>query len=337
MPDVALPKTYRKLVATFLTTEFRAAAKQVEVAMPTPRSREVLIRNRFAGVNASDVNLTAGRYFPNPNLPMDLGFEAAGEVVALGKDINHLKLGDAVVTTDIGAGYREYYLTKATRALPVPVASPEALSLAVSGLTASVALHEVGGMGSGETILVTAAAGGTGQYAVQLAKLAGNHVIGTCGSDEKAALLKSLGCDRAINYRTENVRAVLKKEYPDGINLIYESVGGTLFDTCVGALARRGRLLSIGYISEYLKGMETVEAPRLYHQLLAKSASVQGFFLPHYAEHFRTHTIRLMNLMNQGNLKALIDPTPFKGLDAVADAVDHLHAGKNRGKVVVQL
>lgn len=98
---------------------------------------------------------------------------------------------------------------------------------------------------------VTAAAGATGLFAVQLAKLAGNHVIATCSSDDKAEVLKKLGCDRVINYKKENLHTTLKKEYPKGIDIVYESVGGDTFTTCVRNLAQFGRLIIIGAISQY--------------------------------------------------------------------------------------
>jgi hypothetical protein len=113
-------------------------------------------------------------------------------------------------------------------------------------------------MKSQEVVLVTAAAGGTGHIAVQLAKLAGNHVIGTCSSEAKAQLLRELGCDREINYRTEDLDRVLKQEYPKGINLVFDCVGKEVFDTCVDNLAVRGRLVAIGFISEYAKNPERV-------------------------------------------------------------------------------
>jgi len=93
---------------------------------------------------------------------------------------------------------------------------PEYMSIMGSGLTASLALSEVGQMRSGQTILVTAAAGATGIFAVQLAKLAGNKVIGTCSSDEKVEYLRSLGCDRPVNYKKENLSKVLASEFPNG-------------------------------------------------------------------------------------------------------------------------
>jgi hypothetical protein len=207
----------------------------------------------------------------------------------------------------------------------------------VSGLTASIALEEVGEMSSGETVLVTAAAGGTGQYAVQLAKRAGNHVIGTCGNERKMELLDDLGCDHPINYKEEDVGEVLASEYPSGINLIYEGVGGELFDTCIDALARYGRLLSIGYVSEYKSGAEKVSSERIYTRLLPKSASIRGFFLPHFAESFGEHMTRLMKLVQSGALHVSIDDTIFEGIEAVPDAVEYLHTGDSRGKVVVKL
>ncbi|WP_420457234.1 quinone oxidoreductase family protein [Rubrivirga sp.] len=329
--------TVRKLVATVLTPDFRQSARLVEEEIPGPGPGEVLVRNRVAGVNASDVNLTAGRYQPGVEPPFDLGFEAAGVVEAVGPGVERLAVGDAVAHSTLGGGFRDLAVVPAALAVPVPEPSAQALSVLVSGLTASIALEQVGEVQAGETVLVTAAAGGTGQYAVQLAKRAGARVLGTCGSDDKADLLRDLGCDRPITYRTEDVREVLKAEAPDGLDVVYESVGGALFDTALRSLAVKGRLVSIGYVSEYVDGPERVSDARVYHRLLAKSASVRGFFLPHYARHFPEHMQRLLALVASGELTVAVDPTEFRGLDAVADAVEHLHSGRSLGKVVVWL
>ena len=329
--------TVRKLVATELTSNFRKSAQLVEAEVPDPGPGEVLVRNRVAGVNASDVNMTAGRYQPGVAPPFDLGFEAAGTVEAVGEGVEGLSVGDAVAFSVLGAGFRDRVVLPAKLAVPVAEPSPAALSVLVSGLTASIALEVAGELAEGETVLVTAAAGGTGQYAVQLAKRAGARVFGTCGSDEKADLLRELGCDRPLNYRAENVRQVLKAEAPGGLDVVYEAVGGDLFDTALRALAVKGRLLSIGFVGEYVDGPERVTDVRVYHRLLAKSASVLGFFLPHYARHFREHMGRLMGLVASGELRVAVDPTEFRGLGAVADAVEHLHSGRSQGKVVVWL
>ncbi len=331
-----LPKTYRKLVAARFTNQFRDAVEIVEVPMPEPGANEILVRNHYAGVNATDVNISAGGYTPNAKPPIDLGAEAVGEVVAVGSEVTEFKAGDAVLTNMIGSGYREYGTIRAYRAIAVPEATPEILSMALSGATASIGLHGTGEMKNEETVMVTAAAGGTGQFAVQLAKLQGNHVIGTCGSDDKADLLRSLGCDRVINYRKENVAEVLRAEYPRGINLIYESVGREMFDVCVDNLAIHGRLVLIGYISEYLSTPEAVTAPRLYFKLLGKSASVRSMFLPHYFKQVPEHLSRLLELYQSGSLQVAVDPTEFRGVESVADAVAYLHSGQSQGKVIVR-
>lgn len=331
-----MPDTYRKLVATTRSTDFRKAAEIVEAPIPALKPNEVAIRNEYAGVNATDVNITAGRYNPDLEPPFDLGAEATGTVIAVGDEVKHLSAGDTVVTSTMGGGYREINVVRASNAIPVPRATPEALSIMVSGLTASIALDELGDMGHEETVLVTAAAGGTGQYATQLAKRAGNHVIGTCGTPEKVELLEQLGCDRPINYRSEDVASVLADEYSDGIDLIYESVGGDLFDTCVDALATHGRLLSIGFVSEYVDGPEAVTRPRIYTKLLAKSASIRGFFLPQFATYFGEHMRRLLALQHRNDLHVAIDEHTFNGIESIADAVEYLHSGQSRGKVVVQ-
>ncbi len=331
-----MAETYKKLIATQWSSNFREAAEVVEEPIPEPGPHEVVIRNRYAGVNATDVNITAGRYTPGAEPPIDLGAEASGEVVAIGSNVKHLHVGDAVVTSTLGGGYREYHRARASNAFKVGTPSPEALSIMVSGLTASIALQEVGDMKSGETVLVTAAAGGTGQYAVQLASRAGNRVIGTCGTDEKVELLNKLGCDRPINYRTEDVGTVLADECPDGVDLVYEGVGGELFDTCVDALAVRGRLLSIGYVSEYVEGPKPVTRPRIYTKLLSKSASIRGFFLPQFTTYFGEHLRHLMELLHRDDLHVAIEERVFHGIESIPDAVDYLHSGQSRGKVVVQ-
>jgi NADPH-dependent curcumin reductase CurA len=326
---------YRKLVATSFSPDFREAAEIVTEDIPRPGPHEVLVQNRYAAVNATDVNISAGRYELSSDLPIDLGVEAAGIVLAAGDKVRQLEEGDAVVTSTLGGGYREYHLVHESNAIHVPAASPEALSIVVSGLTASIALSEVGELRHDETVLVTAAAGGTGQYAVQLAKEAGNHVVGTCSTDRKVAFLDDLGCDRPINYEEEAVDEVLAAEYPDGLDLVYEAVGGPLFDVCVEHLARHGRLLSIGYVSEYKDGPETVRRERLYTSLIPVSASIHGFFLPHFAEYFGAHVKKLMRMQRSGVLDIHIDDNVFEGVEAVPDAVEYLQSGESMGKVVV--
>jgi NADPH-dependent curcumin reductase CurA len=329
---------YRKLIAKQLAQDFKSAVEIVEVSIPEVGNNEIFIRNKFAGVNAGFDTLLCRGEVPYVNLtpPFDLGVEVVGEVVAVGANVSDFQVGDAVITTLRGGGYREYQVIDASLALKVREATPEVLNLVPTGVSALVALEQVGEMQGGEVVLVTAAAGGTGHIAVQLAKLAGNYVIGTCSSAAKEKLLRELGCDRIINYHTENLAQVLKDEYPQGINLVFECVGKQVFDTCVDNLAIRGRLVSIGYISEYAKDVEQVIQPRIYHQLFWKAASVRGFLMPHYQEYISEARDRLLNLFYTGKLKVCVDSTEFHGLESIPSAVEYLLSGRNCGKVVVR-
>ncbi|MFN6565460.1 MAG: zinc-binding dehydrogenase [Nostoc sp. ChiSLP01] len=330
------PKTYKKLVVKQLSRDFRAAVDIVEADFPIPAPNEIVVRNLYAGVNASDVNIAAGVYFLN-TVPFDVGVEAASVVVALGKDVQHLHIGDHVITFQIGGGYREYFAVDASQVIPIKEATREILTVVASGMTAAIGLEVVGEIKSSDVVLVTAAAGGTGSYAVQLALLAGAHVIGTCRSHFKVEFLKQLGCHRAIDYSQENLDEVLKKEYPQGIDLVYECVGSELFDICVDNLARRGRLVIAGYISEYLSPeLELVNRPRIYNKLLWKSASLRGFLFTDYLEYLQEKQSRLMELVSTGKIKPAVDPTEFRGIESIVDAVEYLYSGQNCGKVIVR-
>lgn len=331
-------KAYRKLIAKQLNQDFKSSVEIVELPISEPAASQLLIENKFAGINGGFDTLLCRGEVPYFNLipPFDLGVEAVGKVVAIGENVKDFQMGDAVITTALGGGYREYQIIDANLAVKVPQATPEVLTLMPTGVSALVALEQVGEMKSNEVVLVTAAAGGTGHIAVQLAKLAGNHVIGTCSSEAKAKLLRELGCDRIINYRTQNLNQILKQEFNNGINLIFECVGKQVFDTCVDNLAIRGRLVTIGYISEYALNVEQVLQPRIYHQLMWKAASVRGFLMPHYKEYILEARDRLLNLFYTDKLKVAINSTVFNGIESIPAAVEYLLTGKNCGKVVVR-
>ncbi|MEM9217549.1 MAG: zinc-binding dehydrogenase [Cyanobacteria bacterium P01_F01_bin.150] len=263
-------KPYRKLVAQRLSRDFQSAIDVVEVDAPQAAAQQIVICNRFAGVKAGFDTLLCRGEVPYVNLqpPFDLGVEAVGQVVTIGAGVTGFTVGDAIATTVRGGGYREYQVIDADRAIKILEANPEILTLMPTGISALVGLEQVGEMGSGETILITAAAGGIGHIAVQLAKLAGNHVIGTCGSEAKGQLLEALGCDRVINYRQESVRDVLSKEYPNGINLVFNCVGRYMFDAGVEHLAVRGRFVIVGFISEYGQSLLPTRWAKLVNYLL---------------------------------------------------------------------
>ncbi|CAA0282196.1 unnamed protein product [Arabidopsis thaliana] len=336
---IELPQSFEKMIVHTLSHKFRSATRIVRAPLQLPIGpHQVLLKIIYAGVNASDVNFSSGRYFSggSPKLPFDAGFEGVGLIAAVGESVKNLEVGTPAAVMTFGA-YSEYMIVSSKHVLPVPRPDPEVVAMLTSGLTALIALEKAGQMKSGETVLVTAAAGGTGQFAVQLAKLSGNKVIATCGGSEKAKLLKELGVDRVIDYKSENIKTVLKKEFPKGVNIIYESVGGQMFDMCLNALAVYGRLIVIGMISQYQgeKGWQPAKYPGLCEKILAKSQTVAGFFLVQYSQLWKQNLDKLFNLYALGKLKVGIDQKKFIGLNAVADAVEYLHSGKSTGKVVV--
>lgn len=339
MQPPAIPTRYRKIAMLQLAGEFRRSTAIVETEWRDPGAGEVAVQNRFAGVNAVfDKNLcrNAIRYV-DVIPPYDMGIESVGHVVAVGPGVGGLAPGDAVATVALGHGFRDYHVIAAERCVRVREASPEILALIPSGMSALVGLRHVARMGQGETVAVSAAAGGLGQFVVQLARLGGNHVIGVTGTTSKAAALAGLGCDRVINYRQEDLHEVLDREYPRGIDLAYDSVGGEIFDVFLDHLAMRGRLVISGHTSDFDRPEEPVLAPRIYRKLYWKSASVLGFQNPAFPEHFAAAATEILGLYYSGALRVLIDPVPFKGLGSVADAEEHLLAGHNIGKVVVEL
>lgn len=335
---MTLPTHYRRLAVFEPGPDVARATRIVETPLRLPGPGEVLIRTRFAGVNGSDPMAAAGGYGIT-EVPFDLGIEGGGEVVAIGDGVERLKVGDQGLLFGLG-GYAEYRCVPAEQVFKVPEVTPPLVSAFVCGLTASVGYGETQSLRSGETVLVTAAAGGVGTWAVQLAVRAGNRVIGTCGDDRKAERLRALGCERVIQHRREDVDAVLRAEYPNGLDVVFESVGRHLFDTALEHLAPFGRLLTMGAVSEHGSGTdwEPVTGVRVYRTLLGKSASIRSALLMRYPPAvWQQHFERLQGLLAEGALQAAVDDTRFEGLESVPAAVAHQQSGRNWGKVVVRL
>lgn len=363
-----LPSPPLRVVVTALSADFRAATAVQEepgdgaaLLGPSPPGC-VTVRRLYAGVNASDVNFTSGRYFGGgakaaARLPFTAGFESVGVVRAVGAGAAAAgwRAGDAVASLSYG-GFAELAHEPAAGLLRLPPSlgggpggpGPRAVALLTSGLTASVALEQAARLVPGETVLVTAAAGGTGAFAVQLAALAGCRVVATCGGPAKAALLARLlaACPpppaglpphAVIDHRAgEAVAAALRRAAPRGVDAAYESVGGDMFAAALAALRPRGRLVVIGQMGQYASGWAQPSlVPGLAEALLWKSASCVGFFLPHYSAHFQRHLDRLAGLAAAGRLEVLVDPKRFEGLGAAADAVAWLQSGASAGKVVL--
>ncbi len=330
--------TYRKVIVTQFDRNFHDALEVVDIPYEAPAANEIRVRNLYAGVNIADLMMVAGRSVANTSPPFDLGVEAAGEVVEVGSEVKQFKPGDQVVTAIYGNGFREYSNLDANLAMLISRATPEVMALALSGVTASIALDIVLKIQSGgQVFLVSNAGGSTGHFAVQLARMQGNRVVGVCAGDKQAAMVRALHCcERVIDLSHEDLDAVLRSEYPSGVQMVYESMGGSVFDICLQHLTPRGRIVSVGSTSDQLAA-DSPHTLYLYEHLVRKSATLYGFTLADYAQFVRGHFNHLLELYYADKLKSVVDPRAFMGLNSVPDALNYLLEGKNTGKIVVRI
>jgi NADPH:quinone reductase-like Zn-dependent oxidoreductase len=349
-----VPETYRALVAASTGNSFSEVATVRTLPTPSVGEGEVLIRVKYAGINGGCETFRArGEFAFEGNAkateedPFPLGAEGVGIVASVGPDVTDYAVGDAVCF--VGSAFSEYSLCKAATLWKVPEATPEYVGLRISGLTACAMLEQTGKLQEGETVLITAAAGGAGHFAVQFAKLAGCRVIGTCGSEEKAEVLRSLGCDHVINYKNEDVAAEIKRFAPNGLDAALEGVGGKMLQIALDNLTPKGRLLQIGYISEYPHNPEAkaesskneVDASDLFWNsktITRGQQTIYGNAWPKDYGAVANCKDRVLGLYEEGKLRSLVDDKEiFVGLETVTDAINHMLSSKTIGKVVVQI
>jgi len=223
-----------------------------DLPAPTPRTGEVLVRVRAASVNFPDLLMTRGEYQLKPPLPFVGGMELAGEIVALGEGVTGFAVGDAVVGGAKLGGFAEFAVLPAAamRRKPDNLDFSQAAAVGAAYLTAYVALVRRARLEPGEWVLVHGAAGGVGLAAVDLARALGARVIAASSSDEKLAIVAAeYGPDATVNVTggfREQVKAITGGA---GADVIYDPVGGDVFDESVRCIAFDGRLLVIGFTS----------------------------------------------------------------------------------------
>lgn len=249
-----LPATFKRLVADRVADSFRAAARVEEAPLAELLGAlgpgEVLVRVAFAGVNGGCETFRArGEHAFRGNRARErfaLGAEGAGTVAALGEGVTSLSVGDAVAVNG-AAAFAEFVVAKAPMCTRVPAATPEAVALVLSAVTACCALEATARAAPGQTVAVTAAAGGTGHFAVQLAKLAGCRVVAVTGSPGKVARLEAeLGADAVVCAAGEaDLAAAVMRAAPGGVDVVYEGVGGAVGAALLGCLAPGGKLLQV--------------------------------------------------------------------------------------------
>jgi NADPH:quinone reductase-like Zn-dependent oxidoreductase len=222
-----------------------------QIERPSAGPGQVVVQVAYAGVNPADWKAREGwlqLYFQYA-FPFVVGFDAAGLVAEVGEGVTGLAIGDRVVTaSNQGKGergsYAEYVLSDRERVVKLPdhVSLRDAASIPTAAITAWEAVFDVGGTKAGQHVLVNGGAGGTGGFAVQLAKMAGAKVAATCGP-ANLDYVRSLGADLAIDYRQGDVRAQVAAWAPDGVDLVVDTVGqGTLLDSI--EMVRRGGIVA---------------------------------------------------------------------------------------------
>ena len=228
-----------------------------EIELPDPGPGEVQIRVKACAVNFPDLLMIQGRYQHKPPLPFAPGGEAAGDVAAVGAGVSNLKEGDAVCFGSRAGGFAEAVNVPAAgvKAIPGKMNYEKAASYSTAYMTAYVALKVRGDLQAGEWLLVHGATGGVGMAAVDLGKHYGAHVIGTGGRDDKLAVVASRGADAVINYTLPDGRMGGFRDRVKGItgtggaDVIYDPVGGDVFDESMRCINWRGRILTIGFTS----------------------------------------------------------------------------------------
>jgi NADPH2:quinone reductase len=205
-----------------------------DAPVPSPGQGEVLIRVTAAGVNFADISQAYGTFLGGPQAPYLAGFEAAGEVVAMGEAVTGPRPGTRVVGVGYGA-FAEYMILPAAAALPIPAGwtAEQALGLAVNWPTALAALRPLGRIAAGETVLIHAAAGATGQAAVTMAKHYGATVIATASPSKHETVL-ALGADHVLDSRDGHLAAEVLR-LTGGADLVLESAGGATFKASLAA------------------------------------------------------------------------------------------------------
>jgi len=303
--------------------------EELEVAAPGPG--QIKIRNHAVGLNFVDVYQRTGLY-PTP-LPFVAGNEGAGEVLAVGQGVTGFSPGDRVAYQGPVGAYADERLLPADKAVHLPdgVSYETAAAALLKGATAFYLLHWTHQLKDGESILVHAAAGGTGQILVQWAKAIGATVIATAGSEEKCELVRDLGADLVVNYKTGDFVAEVKTFTAGrGVDVVYDGVGKATFEASLDCLRVRGLMVSFGNASG------PVSLPRL--GLLADKGSLYvtrptGAAYFRTAEDIRTAAAALFEMIEQGKIKVSIDQR--RPLAEAVEAQMALEARETTGSTVL--
>lgn len=310
-----------------------------EIDTPEPQKGHVRIRVRAAGLNFPDTLIIRDMYQMKPPRPFAPGGEVAGEVEALGEGVSGLAVGDRVLALTGFGGFATHVLVEAVKVIKIPDAMPfeEAACLILTYGTSHHALKDRAMIQKGESLLILGAAGGVGAAAIELGKAAGARVIAAVSSEEKAAFCRDLGADETLIYPRELDRDA-QKEFStqikklaggDGVDVVYDAVGGNYAEPAVRALAWKGRFLVVGF---------PAGIPKMpLNLMLLKGCQVMGVFWgAHTVREPQSHAENMSDLFlmyAKGQIRPRI--SAHFPLEDAAKALELMQDRKVLGKVVL--
>lgn len=305
-----------------------------DAPVPKPGPGQVRVRVAATSCNFADVLLCRGQYQQKPRPPFTPGLEVCGWVDDLGEGVDPFLLTSRVVGQPAlpYGGFAEFALMQADEVHHVPrgIEDSTAATLHLTYLTAWLGLHQRAAIKPGDIVVITAAAGGVGSAAVQVARAAGATVIAIVSGTHKAATVTALDADVIIDRSSEDVIAQVKAIAPNGVDIVFDSVGGQAYEQSTKYIAFEGRIVVVGFAGGH------IPQPHLNHALV-KNYTIAGLHWSLYRRH-RPDLVRraqsaLFDMAGAGRIDPLI--TTRVGLDDVPTALDDLANGRSQGKTVV--
>ena len=304
-----------------------------EVPDPTPNEYEIIIDVAACGINFPDGLLVQGLYQMKPDHPFSPGSEVTGTISQLGAKVKHLKLGQRVIGLTMTGGYAQKVAINSRMILPLPdtISFEQGAGLITAHATAHHGLKQRANLKKGETLLVTGASGGTGLAAVQIGKAMGAKVIALCSNQEKLLAAKEQGADELLLSSDPDLKDKIKALTANkGVDVVYEVVGGDLFQTCARTMAWNGRLLVVGFASGSIP-----EFP--VNLALVKGFSVIGVFWGSFAQkkpaNFMVNMQELLAWYAQGQVKVVIDQV--YPLSQAPEALSKVFNRQSIGKLIL--
>lgn len=308
-----------------------------EVPVPALADGQILLRNKYLSLDPAMRGwMNEGKsYIPPVQLGEVMRALGVGEVIE-SKNPKFAK-GDhvqgAIGVQDYFVGEPKGFYKVDTNLAPLPLYLS---ALGMTGMTAYFALLDVGLPKSGDTVVISGAAGAVGSIAGQIAKLKGCRVVGIAGGKEKCSLLtEELGFDAAIDYKAESdIHTALKRECPDGVNVYFDNVGGDILDAVLSQLAVGARVVICGAISQY-NSTTAVKGPANYLSLLVNRARMEGFVVLDHAARFGEAGKELGGWVKEGKIKS--KEHIEEGLETFPETLLKLFSGENFGKLMLKV